>query len=215
MSTVNPTAAANSQTRPAGGVALEILSKVLMTCLFLRFAMINGGSLADAFRLSTLLLMVKLLLDSYFTVMRRYAHDISTSPYDWLIGFAGTYLVMFYESIDGRDHIVPQVIQLAGMVMQILALCSLNTSFGTVAANRGVKTQGLYRFVRHPLYSAYVVSYLGFVINHPSGWNLALYAAQFVFFLLRAKAEERLLLRSEEYRAYSSQVRWRLIPFVV
>ena len=78
-----------------------------------------------------------------------------------------------------------------------------------------IKTRGLYRFVRHPLYSAYVVSYLGFVINHPSAWNLWLYAAQFVFFLLRARAEERLLLRSDEYRAYSVQVRWRLIPFVV
>ncbi len=215
MSIVNQAAPANCQARPAGWVALEILSKLLMTCLFLRFAMINGSSLAVAFRFSTLLLMVKLLLDSYFTVMRRFANEISTSPYDWLVGIAGTYLVMFYESVDGQDHIVPQSIQLAGMVMQILALCSLNTSFGTVAANRGVKTQGLYRFVRHPLYSAYVVSYLGFVINHPTTWNLSLYAAQFVFFFLRARAEERLLLRSEEYRAYSSQVRWRLIPFVV
>lgn len=215
MSTVNPSAVTNSQTRPAGGVALEIASKVLMTCLFLRFAVINGGSLIVAFRFSTMLLLVKLLLDSYFTIMRRYAQDISTSPYDWLVGFAGTYLVMFYESIDGRDHVVPQAIQLAGMVMQILALCSLNTSFGTVAANRGVKTQGLYRYVRHPLYSAYVVSYLGFVINQPTTWNLSLYAAQFVFFLLRAKAEERLLLRSEEYQTYSARVRWRLIPFVV
>lgn len=215
MSIVNQTAAANSQTRPAGGVALEILSKVLMTCLFLRFAVINGSSLAVAFRLSTMLLMVKLLLDSYFTVMRRYAQEISTSPYDWLVGIAGTYLVMFYESVDGRDHFVPQAIQFVGMVMQILALCSLNTSFGTVAANRGVKTQGLYRLVRHPLYSAYVVSYLGFVINHPTAWNLSLYAAQFVFFFLRARAEEQLLLRSEEYRTYSKQVRWRLIPFVV
>lgn len=215
MSTVNQTAAINSQVRPAGGAVLEILSKVLMTCLFLRFAVINGLSLTVAFRLSTLLLLVKLLLDSYFTVMRRYAHEISTSPYDWLVGCAGTYLLMFYESVNGRDHIVPQAIQFVGMVMQIFALCSLNTSFGTVAANRGVKTQGLYKFVRHPLYSAYVVSYLGFVINHPTAWNLSLYAAQFVFFFLRAQAEERLLLRSEEYRAYSAQVRWRLIPFIV
>jgi protein-S-isoprenylcysteine O-methyltransferase Ste14 len=215
MSIVNQPAAANGESRVAGGITLEVCSKILMTFLFLRFAVINGSSLAVAFRLSTLLLISKLLLDSYFTVMRRYAQEISTSPFDWVVGFAGTYLVMFYETVDGRDHVVPQGIQIVGMVMQILALCSLNTSFGTVAANRGVKTQGLYKYIWHPLYSAYVVSYLGFVINHPRPWNLMLYAAQFVFFFLRAKVEERLLLRCEEYRAYASQVRWRLIPFIV
>ena len=215
MSIVNETATRDRQTRATLGVCLEVLSKFLLACLFLRFAVANGSSLATAFRLSTLLLMVKLVLDSYFILMRRFAQDISKSPYDWLIGIAGTYLVMFYQSVDGQDHIVAQAIQLVGMVMQLLALCSLNTSFGIVAANRGVKTQGLYRFVRHPLYSAYVISYLGFVINHPTAWNLSLYATQFLFFFLRARAEERLLLRSDEYRAYSAQVRWRLIPFVV
>lgn len=215
MSFVNETVAPANRTRHTLGICLEIGTKLLMACLYMRFAVVHGSALAMAFRLSTLLLMTKLLLDSYFILMRRYAQEISTSPYDWLVGIAGTYLVMFYQSAAGQDHVVAQAIQIAGMVMQLLALCSLNTSFGTVAANRGVKTQGLYQFVRHPLYSAYVISYLGFVINHPTTWNLWLYAVQFLFFFLRAKAEERLLLRSEEYRAYSARVRYRLIPFVM
>ena len=42
MSIVNQTVASNSQTRSTLGDCLEILSKLLLACLFLRFAIDMG-----------------------------------------------------------------------------------------------------------------------------------------------------------------------------
>ena len=42
---------------------------------------------------------------------------------------------------------------------------------GIVAAHRGIKTGGLYRAVRHPIYAAYLLAFGGFVLAHPSGYN--------------------------------------------
>ena len=39
-------------------------------------------------------------------------------------------------------------------MLQIAAVLSLNRSFGLLPAHRGVKSDGLYRWVRHPLYTA-------------------------------------------------------------
>jgi protein-S-isoprenylcysteine O-methyltransferase Ste14 len=111
--------------------------------------------------------------------------------------------------------VLGEVIQIFGMMLQVLALFSLNRSIGFVAANRGVKTTGMYRFVRHPLYSAYCVSFLGFVMNHPTKYNICIYCAMLLLLFMRILAEERILLRSGEYAKYTRTVRYRLIPGII
>jgi protein-S-isoprenylcysteine O-methyltransferase Ste14 len=96
----------------------------------------------------------------------------------------------------------------------LVALGALGRSFGIVAANRGIKTRGLYARVRHPAYSGYLVSYLGYVAESPSARNIALLVVGTGAQLVRMSEEERMLKLDDAYRAYLARVRRRLIPFV-
>jgi protein-S-isoprenylcysteine O-methyltransferase Ste14 len=106
----------------------------------------------------------------------------------------------------------------AGMALQCLAwvgmmaaLWSLRRSFGIVPADRGLVTQGLYRLVRHPLYAAELLFYLGYCVANLSGANLGGLALLAVIQVTRLLREERVI---SGYEGYSRQVRWRLIPWI-
>ncbi|OGL59827.1 MAG: hypothetical protein A3J27_14425 [Candidatus Tectomicrobia bacterium RIFCSPLOWO2_12_FULL_69_37] len=112
----------------------------------------------------------------------------------------------------------------AGWASLLLALClggvflaylSLGRSFGLVPADRGLKTAGLYRWVRHPLYGAEMAFFACFLLANFTARNAAVTAGLFVSLHLRALAEERLLAREEAYRSYSQRVRARYIPRLV
>ena len=107
-----------------------------------------------------------------------------------------------------------EVIQLVGFATVIVALGTLGRSFGIVAANRGVKTRGLYAFVRHPAYTGYLVSYLGYVAENGSTRNIVLLLVGTGAQVVRMSEEERTLRSDLDYRQYLGRVRRRLIPYV-
>ncbi|OLD99071.1 MAG: hypothetical protein AUG91_07570 [Actinobacteria bacterium 13_1_20CM_4_69_9] len=98
--------------------------------------------------------------------------------------------------------------------MALLGLGTLGRSFGLVAANRGVKTDGIYGLIRHPAYTGYLIAYLGYVAENPSLPNITLLAVSTAFQLVRIGEEERVLRGDERYRAYARRVRFRLVPYV-
>ena len=83
-----------------------------------------------------------------------------------------------------------------------------------MAANRGVKTAGLYSLVRHPAYTGYLVSYLGYVGENASLRNVVLLLLGTAAQLVRMSEEERMLSFDDAYRAYLRRVRHRLLPHV-
>ena len=197
----------------AGRRLWETLCNVALAVLFLRFAMLHGQTAYHTLRLSSFLLLAKVTIDVYFFLTRSLPKGVSLSIYDWFIGITGTFLiVLFQSSSQSTDHWLGHTLQFAGMFLQLAGILSLNKSFGIVAANRGVKTSGMYRFVRHPLYFSYAIAYAGYILNHPTNWNFMIYAASFTLWALRLIAEERFLMQDEEYREYALKVRSRLIP---
>jgi protein-S-isoprenylcysteine O-methyltransferase Ste14 len=88
----------------------------------------------------------------------------------------------------------------------------LGRSFGIVAAHRGLRTDGPYRLVRHPLYAAYLITYVGYLLSYPRLVNVLIVAVTTVVMVARAVAEERLLADDPEYRAYRERTRWRFVP---
>jgi len=103
---------------------------------------------------------------------------------------------------------------LSGVLVAFLSLATLGRSFGIVAANRGVKTRGPYRFVRHPAYTGYLICYLGYAAENPRPLNFVLLFVSTSFQLIRISEEERVLESSREYRSYREAVRYRLVPSV-
>jgi len=91
---------------------------------------------------------------------------------------------------------------------------SLNRSFGIAPENRGVKTKSLYGFVRHPMYSGYLLTETGFVLGNFSTYNALVLAAAGLFLVLRLMAEERFLKRDPVYESYMKKTPWKLVPLI-
>jgi protein-S-isoprenylcysteine O-methyltransferase Ste14 len=102
-----------------------------------------------------------------------------------------------------------------GLCAVAASLLSLRRSFGIVPAHRGIRTHGLYSFVRHPLYASELFAILGFVIANPSPWNISLWLGDCLLNFARARAEEGFLGRDPVYSQYQARVRYRFIPGVI
>ena len=140
--------------------------------------------------------------------------EAATDIYPVAIAFIGTgaSLLVAPQGVRLISDPVSLVLIVAGSGVALAAKAFLGRSFGMVAANRGVKDNGIYRFVRHPMYLGYILSHLGFLLVFFSAANVAIYTVAWVCFWLRAKEEEKILLRDPEYQAYASKVRFRLVP---
>jgi protein-S-isoprenylcysteine O-methyltransferase Ste14 len=51
-------------------------------------------------------------------------------------------------------------------------------------------------------------------VNHPSAWNITVFAFAIAFQVLRIRNEEEFLSRYDDYGAYAERTRWRLVPLV-
>lgn len=163
----------------------------------------------------SLLLLVSEGAVVLFLLIRRPTDCISSRSADWLYAAAGTFLPLLVAT--GEAAIAPKagaLLLLIGMLIHIGAKLSLNRSFGLVAANRGIKENGFYRVVRHPMYAGYMMTHAGFLLLQPSWWNLGVYLLVWSFLLLRIRAEERVLNEDQDYRSFATRVRYRLLPGV-
>jgi protein-S-isoprenylcysteine O-methyltransferase Ste14 len=175
--------------------------------------------LPDAVESGGLLAIILLLLSEGAVVIlllfRRPTADISIKIQDWIIAAAGTWLPLMV--IKGGEPMLGSLgplLLLLGLVTQVAAKFTLLRSFGLVAANRGVKINGMYAFVRHPMYAGYMLTHIGYLLASPSLWNVGVYVAVWAFLIARMVAEENILGADPEYRKYAQRVRHRIVPGV-
>ncbi len=195
--------------------AWEWLCNCALGALYLLFACSMLSDFRHTYRLSSLLLALFETVVVVITFSRPMPKQSNVSVYDWSVALGGTLIcVLLRPAAEVHDHVPILAAQLTGMCVSLAGLLSLNRSFGIVAANRGIKTEGLYRIVRHPIYAGYFVSVGAFAIQNRTLANWAIYGLFLVLQILRVDAEERLLIRDAGYRSYSHRIRWRLLPFV-
>jgi protein-S-isoprenylcysteine O-methyltransferase Ste14 len=160
-----------------------------------------------------------LIVNSLFVAMyiaKRDATSISASPLLWLLAFAGTCVpLVMRPTAPSASALTGNVLQVVGLCAVAASLLSLRRSFGIVPAHRGIRTQGLYSFVRHPLYASELFAILGFVIANPSLWNISFWLGDCLLNFARARAEEGFLGRDPVYSQYQARVRYRFIPGVI
>ena len=120
--------------------------------------------------------------------------------------YAGTFLLIgFFHAVRTWSpesftiNAVPQIAALGGMlwlagtVLVGIALWSLRYAFSIEPEARHVVRTGAYRFVRHPVYAAYVLQDLGIWLIYPSIVLAAGIAIWFGLTLTRMHFEERIL----------------------
>lgn len=147
-----------------------------------------------------------------FMLLRRPTTDISLRWADWAWALAATLAPLLLLPVPPLAPNAGLVLVFAGMAVSLSAKLVLRRSFGIVAANRGVKIGGPYRFVRHPMYAGYVVTHIGTLLLLPHIWNWVLFLLAWTAMAMRIQAEERVLANDPSYADYRQRVRFRLIP---
>ena len=166
-------------------------------------------------RLSSLYVAIFEAAVVYFSVTRPMPKQTNRSLYDWVIALLGSYLIMLMRPAPQvHDHFPLLLVQVTGMVISLTGLFSLNKSFGLVAANRGVKTGGLYGVVRHPIYAGYFLSFGAFLMQNITLVNVVIYLLFVALELMRIGAEERVLSQDPAYVGYARTIRWRVLPLI-
>ena len=133
---------------------------------------------------------------------------------DYVYTLLGLGSPLLFTAASSIADIPAEFLEVTGSLLVLCGFLSLNKSFGLGPENRGVKMKGAYRLVRHPMYSGYILTEIGFFFGNYSLYNLLVLAASILFLLLRMRAEEQLLRKDASYLEYSRIVRWRLLPYI-
>jgi protein-S-isoprenylcysteine O-methyltransferase Ste14 len=145
---------------------------------------------------------------------RRPPRTVSRRALDWLAAYAGwltSFLVRPGNYHPGWGVAVGLWVQVLGLVLWAWAFARLGRSYGIVPADRGLVTRGPYAVVRHPLYTAYIIGGIGYLMQSPSVRNVLVESIAVSWQLVRIRAEER-HLDGPRYANYRGRVRWRLCP---
>jgi protein-S-isoprenylcysteine O-methyltransferase Ste14 len=198
-------------------MATDLLARAFVATL-LAFLSIN--LLADFMRtghVTGLLLLVSESMVVVFTIVRRRARIVDRSvdaAVVTMLSLAGPPLLRATDAPGLLPDAVTALLATGGLGVVIAAKFTLGRSFGIVPANRGVVVGGPYMFVRHPIYMGYLITHLGFLIAHPTPWNVMIAVTADAALVVRALIEERVLAADADYQSYCRRVGWHLVPGV-
>lgn len=140
--------------------------------------------------------------------------------------FLTLFAVMVVSALDHRFgwSVVPAWLSVVGDVLVatglgIAMLVNVQNSYAgatvTVESGQTLVSNGLYGFVRHPMYIGNVIMMIGIPLALGSYWGLLFVIPGGVMLTFRILDEEKLLTQElTGYREYRQRVRYRLVPYV-
>lgn len=106
-------------------------------------------------------------------------------------------LLLPRRPVTGVSLALGVALALLGLVVVTLAFIRLGTALTPTPVPRaeaGLRTTGIYRLVRHPIYSGILLIAAGIVIAAGTWWTVGWFAVLTVFFIIKSRWEDRLLL---------------------
>lgn len=220
MATLDNETRGNQRPRPISELIVshrriwEYLGNGIFAAYSCFFMLIMLSDFVARHRASSLLLILWDAVVAWFAVTRTMPERTNVSPYDWAISLFGLLPLLLRPAAAVHDHVLLLAAQSFGQAVALTGLLSLNKSMGVVAANRGVKTGGMYRVVRHPIYAGFFVFNGAYVLQNVTAWNVLIYVALIFGQHLRMQQEELVLGKDADYAAYARRTRWRILPFI-
>lgn len=199
---------------PISSPRTRSLSGLILCALWLLFAVAHLSTFGQTGKTSLLVFATAETLVAVFFLLRTPPKTLTTKPAEWAAAIAGTFLPLLVRPTADTPIPIAEWGLMFGSILQIAGVLSLNRSLAIVPALRELKSKGMYAFVRHPIYTSYLITFSCYLGGNFSIRNLVIVAASICLMLIRVHFEERHLALTPEYRAYQSRVRWRLIPFV-
>jgi protein-S-isoprenylcysteine O-methyltransferase Ste14 len=195
----------------------ELASRAVVGFLYAQLSVRLLGDFIRTQHLTGLLLLVSESLVVIFTVFRRPARTVDRATSTRLVTAIAVIGPALLRPIDDRGLVpdeVTAVFVAIGACVVIAAKMTLGRSFGIAPANRGIVASGPYSLIRHPIYAGYLVAHVGFLVAHPTLWNVVLLTVSDICLVIRTSLEERVLSKDTAYRRYCRRVGWRLVPGV-
>jgi protein-S-isoprenylcysteine O-methyltransferase Ste14 len=193
---------------------------VARACIVVLFTLLSINLLGDFLRtgrVTGLLLVAGEALVVVLTVVRRRARLVDRSfaaAVMTTMSLAGPPLLRASEVTPIAPDGLTAIISAFGLMVVIVGKMALGRSFGVAPANRGIVVRGPYGFVRHPIYTGYLITHTGFVLANPAPWNIAIILVADAALVVRALMEERVLKADVEYQGYCQRVGWHLVPWI-
>jgi protein-S-isoprenylcysteine O-methyltransferase Ste14 len=199
---------------------MQLLGSMWFMLLAVCVAIKIGSSLADpwpsllsGFCLATFYLMLALLV-----LTRSPAKAQADGLLPRIAAFVGSYLpttiVFFGKTDQALPNLASTICVLVGMIMMLVTIRHLGSSFSLVPQARSVVQTGPYRWIKHPLYLAEEIAVLGIVLQYLTPVTVFILVLHIGIQVCRINYEEDLLRRNcPEYSSYEAS-RWRLIPYV-
>jgi protein-S-isoprenylcysteine O-methyltransferase Ste14 len=199
-------------------ILLDIGERLIVAAVFASFVYRMLSHAGGSASVIMLLLVLAETLPFVYMMLRAPSATLSVQPVDWALAVMGTIMPLCVTPVAAMPPLLPLPVclgaMLAGLYLQVAAKLILGRRFGLVAANRGVRVFGPYRFIRHPMYAGYTLTQIGFLLAMPSALNAVLYALALAFQVARIHREERILRLDPAYCEFAEQVRYRLLPGV-
>ncbi|GLU53351.1 methyltransferase family protein [Dyadobacter frigoris] len=141
--------------------------------------------------------------------------------------FVGVQLVLFglyafmpsilIFSVNRFGEIAGGLLALTGLVIILTAVYQIRrslTPFPSPVKNGQLITSGLYRYIRHPIYSGIILASAGYGLHTADTIKLIIALVLWLLFYLKSKYEERMLMAFyDDYSRYSSRT-YRFFPFL-
>ena len=202
---------------PSADAFRDIVSRAFVAGLFALMSVNLFGDFMRTGHVTGLLLLASESLVVVLTIVRRRTNVTDRSiaaVVATTLSLAGPPLVRAADGHALAPDMITALISGVGLLVVIAGKVALGRSFGIAPANRGIVARGPYGFVRHPIYSGYIVTHIAFAIAHPSPWNLIVLVIADGALVVRALIEERLLRTDTQYESYCGRVSWHLVPGV-
>ena len=206
---------------PSRTVTRQLLTDLLARATVVSlFTLLSLNILANFMRtgqVTGLLLLASESLVVVLTVARRRAQVVDRSVAAAIlttVSLVGPPLVRAADVTPLAPDAATVMLSAIGLGLVMVGKIALGRSFGLVPANRGVVVRGPYTVVRHPIYTGYLITHIGFLMAEPTSWNAAVFLVADVALVLRALMEERVLSADVDYQQYCQKVGWHLVPGV-
>src|SRR5260370_6075897 len=164
--------------------------------------------------LNTVVLIVTMLI-------RRAPKRVTPNPWYWLLAFISSYWLGFLIFFLQRGNAlvtnwITNSLAILGLLVMLWARISLGRNIGLVPAQRELVHSGAYAFMRHPVYTGFLLTSTAFVLRAYSPLNVLLMGLGVFWFIpVKSLVEENFLRHDPQYAAYMQKVRARWIPFVI
>lgn len=114
------------------------------------------------------------------------------------------------------------IIKVIGIILSLVGILFILFSFLKIGvipsiSKSGLITTGMYRIVRHPIYSGTLILFIGLILLNFSVLSFLYFPISILLYWIMTYFEEKDLKRmfGEEYILYKQKVKSRIIPFIL